>query len=100
MAPGTDSLMVCPMKLPVVEQSLRARRTVLDRVDVALASISTELLGADLVVYVDHLKRLHNDMETRFSDLLQMTVPDWFVDPFIDDASEVDVTLKESVIEL
>ncbi|XP_076069215.1 SCAN domain-containing protein 3-like [Oratosquilla oratoria] len=39
-------------------------------------------------------------METRFSDLLQMTVPDWFVDPFIADASEVDVTLQENVIEL
>ncbi|XP_076045804.1 zinc finger MYM-type protein 6-like [Oratosquilla oratoria] len=66
----------------------------------SLASISTELLDADLAVYVDHLKQLHNDMETRFSDLLQMTVPDWFVDPFIADASEVDVTLQESVIEL
>ncbi|XP_076043710.1 protein FAM200C-like [Oratosquilla oratoria] len=44
----------------------------------SLASISTELLDADLPVYVDHLKQLHNDMETRFSDLLQMTVPDWW----------------------
>ncbi|XP_076069214.1 protein FAM200A-like [Oratosquilla oratoria] len=66
----------------------------------SLASISTELLDADLAVYVDHLKQLHNYMETRFSDLLQMTVPDWFVDPFIGDASEADVTLQESVIEL
>ncbi|XP_076066104.1 zinc finger BED domain-containing protein 5-like [Oratosquilla oratoria] len=66
----------------------------------SLASISTELLDADLAVCVDHLKQLHIDMETHFSDLLQMTVPDWFVDPFIADASEVDVTLQESVIEL
>ncbi|XP_076058898.1 zinc finger BED domain-containing protein 5-like [Oratosquilla oratoria] len=42
----------------------------------SLASISTKLLDADLAVYVDHLNQLHNDMETRFSDLLQMTVPD------------------------
>ncbi|XP_076054473.1 zinc finger BED domain-containing protein 5-like [Oratosquilla oratoria] len=66
----------------------------------SLVNISTELLDADLAVYVDHLKQLHNDMKTRFSDLLQMTVPDWFVDPFIADASEVDVTLQESVVEL
>ncbi|XP_076030851.1 zinc finger MYM-type protein 6-like [Oratosquilla oratoria] len=66
----------------------------------SLASISTELLDADLAVYVDHLKQLHNDMETHFSDLLQMTVPDWFVDPFIAHASEVDVTLQENVIEV
>ncbi|XP_076039364.1 protein FAM200C-like [Oratosquilla oratoria] len=66
----------------------------------SLASISTEVLDVDLAVHVDHLKQLHNDMATRFSDLLQMTVPDWFVDPFIADASEVDVTLQESVIEL
>ncbi|XP_064122484.1 uncharacterized protein LOC135226707 [Macrobrachium nipponense] len=66
----------------------------------SLAVISTELLDDDLAVYVDHLKQLHNDMETRFSDLLQMTVPHWFVDPFIADASEVDVTQQESFIEL
>ncbi|XP_076066991.1 zinc finger MYM-type protein 6-like [Oratosquilla oratoria] len=66
----------------------------------SLASISIELLDADLAVYVDHLKQLHNDMETRFSDLLQMTVPDWFVAPSIADASEVNVTLQESAIEL
>ncbi|XP_076044767.1 zinc finger MYM-type protein 6-like [Oratosquilla oratoria] len=66
----------------------------------SIASISAELLDADLAVYVDHLKQLHDNMETRFSDLLQMTVPDWFVNPFIADASEVDVTLQESIIEL
>ncbi|XP_076053641.1 protein FAM200C-like [Oratosquilla oratoria] len=66
----------------------------------SLASISTQLFDADLAVYVDHLKQLHNDMESRFSDLFQMTVPDWFVDPFIANASKVDATLQESVIEL
>ncbi|XP_064120707.1 zinc finger MYM-type protein 6-like [Macrobrachium nipponense] len=66
----------------------------------SLAVISTDLLDDDLAVYVDHLKQLHNDMDTRFSDLLQMTVPHWFVDPFIADVSEVDVTLQESLIEL
>ena len=66
----------------------------------SLAGISTELFHDDLAVYVDHLKQLHNDMKTRFSDLLQMTVPHWFVDPFIADASEVDVTLQESFIKL
>ncbi|XP_066983798.1 zinc finger BED domain-containing protein 5-like [Macrobrachium rosenbergii] len=66
----------------------------------SLTVISTELLDDDLTVYVDHLKQLYNDVETRFSDLLQMTVPHWFVDPFIADASEVDVILQESFIEL
>ncbi|XP_068229322.1 protein FAM200C-like [Palaemon carinicauda] len=59
------------------------------------AAISTELLDDDLAVYVDHLKQLHNNMETRFSDLLQMTVSHWFVDPFSADLSEVDVPLKK-----
>ena len=36
MTPGTDSLMVYPLKLPVDEQSPRARPTVVDLVDVAL----------------------------------------------------------------
>ncbi|XP_064091623.1 uncharacterized protein LOC135205189 [Macrobrachium nipponense] len=65
-----------------------------------LSSYIHDLLDDDLAVYVDHLKQLHNDMDTRFSDLLQMTVPHWFVDPFIADVSEVDVTLLESLIEL
>ncbi|XP_068205290.1 general transcription factor II-I repeat domain-containing protein 2B-like [Palaemon carinicauda] len=66
----------------------------------SLAVISTELRDDDLAVYVDHLKQLNIDMETRFSDILQNTLPDWFVDPFIADVSEVDVTLQESLIEL
>ena len=66
----------------------------------SLAGISTELIHEDLSVHVDHLKQLHNDMKTRFSDLLQMTVPHWFVDPFIADSSEVDVAFQESFIEL
>ncbi|XP_068229372.1 zinc finger BED domain-containing protein 5-like [Palaemon carinicauda] len=65
-----------------------------------LAVISTELIDDDLAAYVDHLKQLHNDMKTRISDLLQMTVPHWFVGPFITDLSKVDVTLQESLIEL
>ncbi|XP_064117701.1 zinc finger BED domain-containing protein 5-like [Macrobrachium nipponense] len=32
----------------------------------SLAVISTDLLDDDLAVYVDHLKQLHNDMDTRF----------------------------------
>lgn len=46
------------------------------------------------------LKQLHNDVKTHFFDLLQMTVLHWFVDPFIPDTSEVDITLKKSFIEL
>ncbi|XP_064118924.1 zinc finger MYM-type protein 6-like [Macrobrachium nipponense] len=43
----------------------------------SLAVISTDLLDDDLACMLDHLKQLHNDMDTRFSDLLQMTVPHW-----------------------
>ena len=39
-------------------------------------------------------------MQARFSDLLQMTVPHWFVDPFVADSSDVDITLQESLVEL
>lgn len=46
------------------------------------------------------LKQLHNDVKTYFFDLLQMMVLHWFVDPFIPDAFEVDITLQESFIGL
>ncbi|CAI9728653.1 Hypothetical predicted protein [Octopus vulgaris] len=65
----------------------------------SLASISTKLLDDDLTVDIDHLKQLHNDMEIRFSDLLQMLVPQWFVDLFIVDPSEVDIDIQESFIQ-
>lgn len=66
----------------------------------SLGAISSELTDEDLVVYVKHLKQLHDDMQARFSDLLQMTVPHWFVDPFVADSSDVDITLQESLVEL
>ncbi|XP_029646123.1 uncharacterized protein LOC115219961 [Octopus sinensis] len=65
-----------------------------------LASIFTEMLDEDLTVDVDHLKHLHNDMEIRFSDLLQVTVPQWLVDPFVVDSSEVDIDIQERFIKL
>ncbi|XP_064111224.1 SCAN domain-containing protein 3-like [Macrobrachium nipponense] len=61
--------------------------------------LNKELQGNDSTLF-SCKEQLHYDMETRFSDLLQTTVPHWFVDTFIADASEDDVTLQESFIEL
>lgn len=47
-------------------------------------------------MYVDHLKQLHNDIQAYFSDLLQLTVPHWFVDQLVADASDVDITQQEN----
>ncbi|XP_014775003.1 protein FAM200A-like [Octopus bimaculoides] len=52
------------------------------------------------IVYIDLLKQLHNDIEIRFSDILQIMVPQWFVNPFVVDPSEVDIDIQESFIEL
>ena len=62
--------------------------------------LDTELKDDDIFVYIEHLKNLYNDMQFRFSDLLEMTIPDWVVDPFQVNAVDIDSVLQEYLIEL
>ena len=39
-------------------------------------------------------------MKTRFSDIFQLNVPDWVIDPFAVNASDVELALQEDIIEL
>ncbi|XP_042243435.1 uncharacterized protein LOC121880346 [Homarus americanus] len=66
----------------------------------SLTTVDIELKVDDLSVYVEHLKHLYSDMQVRFSDLLEMNIPGWVVDPFRVNAVDVDITVQESLIEL
>jgi hypothetical protein len=58
-----------------------------------LATLDIELLDDDRFVYIGHLKNLYNDTQFRFSDMLQMTIPDWVVNPFEVNAIDVDIVI-------
>ena len=41
-----------------------------------------ELSDDDLLAYCEHLEVLKEDMIKRFTDLLELELPDWIIDPF------------------
>ena len=52
--------------------------------------------NVDVETYSNHLQKLHEDMEVRFQDVLQLEIPDWIVDPFID-ISEQGILAEELI---
>lgn len=54
----------------------------------------------DLLVYVKHLQQIRTDMEERFHDLINLNIPDWILNPFVVDPTEVDTEIQESLIDL
>ena len=59
-----------------------------------------ELTDGHLLVYTDHLKAVKADMEVRFSDLDQLVVPDWVMEPLQHDAASSEEAIQESLIDL
>lgn len=58
-----------------------------------LASIHSDLHNDDLELYGDLLENLHEDMQTRFSDLVKMDIPIWVTIPFEVDVADVEISL-------
>ena len=55
-----------------------------------MASASNDLHDEDLAIYGEYLENIHEDMKTRFSDLLMMEV----------NIADIDISLQEPSIEL
>lgn len=66
----------------------------------SLESLKVEIKDDDINIYVNHLKNLWNDMESRFCDILKMDIPEWVIDPFGINAVDMEITLQETIIEL
>ena len=66
----------------------------------ALASVSSNLKDDDYIVYVNYLKNIHEDMITRFKDLLELNIPVWVSNPFEVNAADVRIDLQEELVEL
>lgn len=101
---GKDSILLsCKEGIALFNRKLKLFWLILGRWKFAkfpsLGVTSSELTDDDLVVYVKHLKQLHDDLQARFSDLLQVTVPHWFVDPFVVYPYDVHIT-KENFVKL
>lgn len=50
--------------------------------------------------FSSHLNELKLDMEKQFSDILNLKVYDWMVNPFTVNAAEADITCQEELLEL
>ena len=65
-----------------------------------MACVSSDLQDEDLALYGEYLENIHEDMQTRFSDLLGMDMPIWVSIPFEANVAEIDIFLQEPLIEL
>ncbi|XP_076322057.1 SCAN domain-containing protein 3-like [Tachypleus tridentatus] len=65
-----------------------------------LASVSSDLQDEDLALYGEYMDNMHEDMQTRFSDLLMMVIPTWVSIPFEINVADIDISLQEPLIEL
>ena len=54
----------------------------------------------DLLAYCDHLDELKMDMTKRFTDLLELEIPDWIIDPFCVHVETVSLSFQEELIDL
>ncbi|XP_077301155.1 pickpocket protein 11-like [Arctopsyche grandis] len=44
--------------------------------------------------------QLHEDMQIRFNDIINLNIPDWVIDPFSMNAIDINMELQESLIDL
>ncbi|XP_076348271.1 SCAN domain-containing protein 3-like [Tachypleus tridentatus] len=65
-----------------------------------LASVSSDLQDENLALYGEYMENMHEDMQTRFSDLLMMVIPTWVSIPFEVSVADIDISLQKHLIEL
>ena len=53
----------------------------------------------DILVYMHHLEALKDYFVNRFQDILNMAIPDWFLEPSSDQHA-AELSLQEELIEL
>ena len=54
----------------------------------------------DLLAYCNHLAELKMDMTKRFTDLLELEIPDWIIVPFCVHVETVSLSFQEELIDL
>lgn len=61
---------------------------------------TVSLTTKDIQTYCEHLEALHADFEERFSDILNMVIPSWVLDPFSQLDTAQSSNLEVELIEL
>eukprot|EP00800_Vazella_pourtalesii_P020206 TRINITY_DN7060_c0_g1_i1.p1 TRINITY_DN7060_c0_g1~~TRINITY_DN7060_c0_g1_i1.p1 ORF type:complete len:141 (+),score=12.80 TRINITY_DN7060_c0_g1_i1:175-597(+) len=59
-----------------------------------------ELSDDDLLAYCEHLEVLKEYMIKRFTDLLELELPNWIIDPFSLDTDKVPIDLQEELSDM
>ena len=59
-----------------------------------------ELSDDDLLAYCEHLEVLKEDMIKRFTDLLELKLHNWIIDPFSLDTDKVPIDLQEELSDM
>lgn len=59
-----------------------------------------KLSDSNILIFCNHLQLLHEDMQKRFEDLVNLNVPDWIINPYINIESISDHLMEETIIEL
>ena len=65
-----------------------------------LLTVKSHVTPEDIERFGNHLSELKLDMEKRFCDILNLKVYDWMINPFTANASNVDVTFQEGLLEM
>uniref|UniRef100_UPI00358FFD18 protein FAM200C-like n=1 Tax=Myxine glutinosa TaxID=7769 RepID=UPI00358FFD18 len=60
----------------------------------------TAVSDEELLVYCNHLEKICGDMEQRFRDMLELSVPAWVINPFKCDIQDVKHELQDKIINL
>ncbi|KHJ41542.1 hypothetical protein D918_08394 [Trichuris suis] len=58
-----------------------------------------QVSDADVEVYREHLRALHNDFASRFEDILSVAIPDWVINSFASIEDE-EISLQLELLDL
>ncbi|KAI6656226.1 hypothetical protein LOD99_1559 [Oopsacas minuta] len=96
--PGNEALLLAYVQYILegimVEEMLFARPLVTD------TKAGLQISDDDLLAYCEHLGVLKADMIKRFTDLLEIKLPHWLIDPFCVDAKQFLLYLQEVLMDL
>jgi zinc finger BED domain-containing protein 5/7/8/9 len=65
-----------------------------------LTSLENEISTHHIERYSEHLLKVKADMESRFSDVIQLKIDPWMVDPFLDSDYNEEIDIQEELMEL
>ena len=66
----------------------------------SLENLKLQISESEVEVFSSHFEQLKHDIVKRFTDIFQLKVPKWIMDPFEADLFEVNFDLQEFFLRL